>query len=86
MASGTWIVPQRVIGKLKDKVDYLLHEETVSRMHAKIDMIDGEQLILTDLNSKNGTSLNGEKLLANETRKINKGDEIGIAEFLFILK
>ena len=75
-----------IIGKLKDKVDYVLNDDTISRMHAKIQMVDNNQLMLTDLNSKNGSFINGERLLANETKKINPGDKIAFADFEFIIK
>lgn len=75
-----------IIGKLKDKVDFVIGNDAISRIHAKIDVVDNDQLMLTDMNSKNGTFINGERLLANETRKINRGDEIGLADLLFNLQ
>lgn len=75
-----------IVGKLKDKVDYVLEDDTISRMHAKIDTIDNDELTITDLNSKNGTFINGERLLSNETRKIQIGDEIAFADLQFILQ
>lgn len=75
-----------VIGKLKDKVDYVLNDDAVSRIHAKIQMADNNQLLLTDLNSKNGSFVNGERLRANETKKINSGDTISFADYEFIIK
>lgn len=75
-----------IVGKLKDKVDYVLEDDAISRMHAKIDTIDNDELTITDLNSKNGTFINGERLLSNETRKIQIGDEIAFADLQFILQ
>lgn len=75
-----------IVGKLKDKVDYVLNSEAVSRLHAKIHMADNDQLLITDLNSKNGTFVNGDRMLANETRKVKEGDEIAFADLRFIIR
>lgn len=75
-----------VVGKLMDKVDFVLGDDAISRLHAKIDKIDNGEMTITDLNSKNGTYINGERLLANETRKIFRGDEIGFADLIFTLR
>lgn len=75
-----------IVGKLKDKVDYAIMDEAISRLHAKFDYIDNNQLVVTDLNSKNGTFINGERLLANETRKVNIGDDVGFADLVFNIR
>lgn len=75
-----------IIGKLKENVDCVISDEAISRIHAKLDMIEGNQMTLTDLNSKNGTYINGERMRANETRKIQIGDEIGFADLIFNLR
>ena len=72
-----------LIGKQEGLVDYVLESETISRIHAKIDR-EGEEYQLCDLNSTNGTSINGRMLETNETVTLNKGDEIFIANFAFI--
>lgn len=72
-----------LIGKQEGLVDYVLESETISRIHAKIDR-EGEEYQLCDLNSTNGTSVNGRMLETNETVTLNKGDEIFIANFAFI--
>ena len=38
---------------------------------------------LTDLNSTNGTFVNGRKLDNNETTELSLGDQIGIADLQF---
>lgn len=72
-----------LIGKQEGLVDYVIESETISRIHARIDCTDGEYQ-LSDLNSTNGTSVNGRILETNETVALKKGDEIFIANFAFI--
>ncbi len=71
-----------LIGKQESLVDCVIREDGVSRLHVRIDQIDGEYF-LTDLNSTNGTSINGRKLEANETVKLNVGDQVGIAHLVY---
>lgn len=72
-----------LIGKQEGMVDCILAGETVSRIHARIDR-EGEEYRISDLNSTNGTSVNGRILETNETVALNKGDEVFIANFAFI--
>jgi hypothetical protein len=72
-----------LIGKQEGLVDYVLEAETISRIHARIDRT-GEEYQLCDLNSTNGTSINGRLLETNETVTLKKGDEVFIANFAFI--
>lgn len=71
-----------VIGKHRDLTDYCLDSPAVSRLHAKIE-IDGESASVTDLNSTNGTTLNGRKLEANETAPLSEGDLLCLADVGF---
>lgn len=63
------------IGKAAGCVDYVLPDRSVSRLHARFDR-DGEKLLLTDLNSTNGTYKNGLRMQPRETVEIEPGDEI----------
>lgn len=72
-----------LIGKQEGLVDYVLDSETISRIHVRIDR-NGEEYQLCDLNSTNGTLVNGRMLETNETVTLKKGDEIFIANFAFI--
>jgi len=74
-----------LLGKQEDLVDYVLREETVSRLHVRIDRA-GEEYFLTDLNSTNGTTVNGRKLETNETVKLSIGDQVGIARLSFYFR
>lgn len=68
-----------VIGKHAELADYCLSRPTVSRLHLRIDKREGVYIV-TDLNSTNGTTVEGYKLQANETVSIRDGDIIAIAE------
>lgn len=74
-----------IIGKQEGLCDYVILKNTISRLHLRIDeSAQGYQL--TDLNSTNGTYVNGRCLDANETVAIHPGDKIGIADLTFCLK
>lgn len=68
-----------VIGKHKELADFVLSKDTVSRFHIRLDR-DENRLLITDLNSTNGTRVNSRLLEANETVEIKPGDEIYIAD------
>lgn len=72
------------IGSLSDYVDYVIERDTVSRFHAKL-IKQGDCFFLTDLNSTNGTKVNGHTLEVQEQRQLSDGDRITFAdaEYLF---
>ena len=72
-----------LIGKSRSMADYCLNMPEVSRLHAKIEFTDGKYYI-TDLNSTNGTKVNGRMLDANETKELEIGAEIKLAESSFV--
>lgn len=73
------------VGKLKTKVDFIIPSQAISRFHAKFEK-EGEQFYLMDLNSTNGTYLNGHRLNSNERKEICIGDQVGFADVIYILK
>lgn len=75
------------VGKLKDRVGILLSDKSVSRVHACFEA--GEDgICVRDLNSRNGTSVNGKKLQPNEAVCLRKGDfiQFGRERFRYELK
>jgi DNA-binding NtrC family response regulator len=62
------------IGRSLD-ADVYLDESAVSRIHAKLTMTDGEAVI-SDLNSRNGTIVNGERITG--PHRLTPGDTIDI--------
>ena len=72
-----------VIGKLETAADAVINMPTVSRIHAKIRKKEGEYY-LTDLNSRNGTSVNGQILKNGEDRLLEDEDEVDFAQARYI--
>lgn len=74
-----------VVGKMQDYVDQVLEDASISRMHAKFSTDREGRITVRDLNSTNGTWLNGERLQPNETRILQQGDHLrlGSMEFVF---
>lgn len=66
-------------GKLRTQVNSRIESPAVSRFHAKIEHL-GEEYYLVDLNSTNGTFLNGERLKGQERRKLAPMDRIRFAD------
>lgn len=73
------------IGKKKEEVDLALEDSSVSRLHARITLQDGE-VCLEDLNSTNGTFKNGLRLQPYEKRRLEEGDEIKFGKVLLIFR
>jgi len=57
-----------------------LNDERVSRFHAKI-QIDGGDVILTDLESTNGTRVNGSSI---QIRRLRPGDRVGVGRSILL--
>lgn len=73
------------IGKLNGYVDCVIDHPTISRMHARLEM-QGDKLMLLDLNSTNGVFLNGMRLSPNEQCEIEEGDEIRLGSLNYCLR
>ena len=67
------------VGKRKGESDLILDSPTVSRMHARLEGRNGK-FFVKDLNSRNGTYCNEERLHPQEEREIQAGDCISFAE------
>lgn len=63
------------VGKMAGCVDYVLADNSVSRIHARFDR-QGDKVLLTDMNSTNGTFKNGLRMQPQETVEIEPGDEV----------
>lgn len=74
-----------LIGKKKDAVDGLIKARGISRIHGRISRESGEYY-LADLNSTNGTYLNGGRLEVNEKARIQAGDRVGFADVEYVVR
>lgn len=63
------------VGKMKGRVSIVLTDHSVSRMHARFESV-GNEICVVDLNSRNGTIINGKKLSPNESAALYEGDLI----------
>ena len=70
------------VGSLSQYMDLTISDNTVSRFHAKLIRRDGA-VYLTDLNSTNGTRINGQPLNVQEQVRLEEGDRILFAEAEF---
>lgn len=71
-----------IAGKLRNRVQLLLPDASVSRIHARLVEKEG-RVALMDLNSANGTYINGIRLEQNESMVLEKGDEIRFGDMIF---
>ena len=62
-------------GQLLDLTEFNAHQHGVSRQHCRLQR-DGDCLIATDLDSANGTYLNGEPLLPYRDYILTHGDKL----------
>lgn len=76
-----------LIGKSGELTDYCLDRPEVSRLHLRIDEAEGGCMV-TDLNSTNGTKVDGHLLAANETYLLPPDGMLEIAgiQFRFITR
>ncbi len=63
------------LGTLTEKADILLPSQAVSRLHGRIRM-EGKHCYLRDMNSRNGTWVNGKILEGEQEIELEEGDEI----------
>lgn len=74
-----------VIGKQKKVCDFIINQDVVSRIHLRIDKSGEGNITVKDLNSLNGTKINGVILGDDKEAGIEPGDVLEIAgiEFVF---
>lgn len=72
-----------VIGKLATAADAVIDLPTVSRIHAKIRKVENAYY-LTDLNSRNGTAVNGRLLKNAEDYCLQDEDEVDFAQARYV--
>jgi hypothetical protein len=71
---------ERVVGR-EDFVGVISTDKLlyIGKDHLKITK-DGDNFYIQDLNTKNGTKINGETLLSNERKLLNSGDEVEVGQ------
>lgn len=71
------------VGKLEGCVDRVISDMSISRIHCRFSQKEDGRIILTDLNSTNGTFRNGLKLDPQTEQVIEEGDEVRIGRICF---
>ena len=74
--------PELTVGRVQGN-DIVLAKRNVSKQHARL-MMKQDQAVIVDLNSTNGTWVNGRKLTAPHALK--QGDKVYIADFILTLE
>ncbi len=73
--------PELTVGRVQGN-DIVLSKRNVSKQHARL-TLKGDQAVVVDLNSTNGTWVNGRKI--NSPQSLKQGDKIYIADFIITL-
>ena len=76
---------EMMIGKVRGITDICLEGRSISRVHARISQ-DQEGCSITDLGSTNGTYVNGTRLAERQRKYLQQGDEVRIAEAVFVFQ
>ncbi|KAF3362296.1 putative type III secretion system protein SctD [Chlamydiales bacterium STE3] len=71
-----------IIGTDPNTCDIVFHDTSVSRQHAKITINDDEEITIEDLNSRNGTLVDGQKINGKEVLSINTIVTTGTTSFV----
>jgi pilus assembly protein CpaF len=74
--------PELTVGRVQGN-DIVLSKRNVSKQHARL-TLKGEQAVVVDLNSTNGTWVNGRKITSPQSLK--HGDKIYIADFIITVE
>lgn len=63
-----------------------IEDQSLSRIHCSFTAHSDERIFVADLNSSNGTAVNGKPLRPNEAREIKAGDEIVAGDLKLVIK
>ena len=74
--------PELTVGRVQGN-DIVLSKRNVSKQHARL-TLKGERPVVVDLNSTNGTWVNGRKI--SSPHPLKRGDKIYIADFILTLE
>lgn len=74
-----------IIGSLPEKVDGIVHDRAVSRVHAKFEQ-DKKRIFIEDLQSTNGTYLNEQVMMQQQKYPLQPGDtlQLGNHKYRFL--
>jgi len=75
--------PETLIGRAEG-AHFILEDEQISKAHCKI-RVEGSVCTIMDLGSRNGTSVNGRRLLKEVAQRLRHLDEIEIGKHRLLL-
>lgn len=75
-----------LVGRMDSEVDFVVKDINVGKIHAEFFCQDG-QCYVQDLNSKNGTYINGSesRITSNTPYLLTNGDHVGLADKEFVV-
>ncbi len=76
---------KKIVGKDSNKAQVCIAQEGVSRIHAAI-WRESDEYKIEDLNSTNGTWINGKELIPRKPQGLNNGDRVRFAEVEYIFR
>ncbi|HEV8051782.1 MAG TPA: type III secretion system inner membrane ring subunit SctD [Parachlamydiaceae bacterium] len=71
-----------IIGTDPNACDIVFHDTSVSRQHSRITVNPDETLVIEDLKSRNGTSIEGDQLQGKQTLNPNSHVSVGTTSFV----
>jgi pSer/pThr/pTyr-binding forkhead associated (FHA) protein len=71
---------ERTIGRATG-ADFIIDAALVSRVHCRVTALAGGELEITDLESTNGTYVNGDRI---ETARLTSGDRLQVGRVEFV--
>lgn len=74
-----------LIGRFKEQVDYVISNNTVGKVHAEIICREGKYFV-KDLNSRNGTYINQQRIDSNKEYEINAGDKLSFSDSHYVVE
>lgn len=77
LQKGTYIIGR------SPECDLVIKDDTVSRKHAEIEIIDEQTITLTDLGSHNGTTVNGKRIVSSVSLRLGSVFALGRIELEF---
>ncbi len=75
----------QVIGRAAADADYVIALDSVSRQHARL-RVEGGSMTIEDMNSLNGTSVDGVDLKPGETRVVKDGTRLALGNIGFYVR
>ena len=77
------VAPETIIGR-GEEAGFSIPDEQVSKIHCRI-RVEGSVATIVDAGSRNGTCVNGRRLVANVAQRLKPLDEIEVGSHRFLL-